>query len=471
MNDSFLHLHRIDELQFSISGLIAPASIRDQIVRGKMFVDRARARGFISESRPLLVMGAGAGGMTATIAALRLGIRVTLIDRNLRAFGRQRKCLTRWIDPTQYDWPSVQWDRGEYPWRDAIHPLRDVPLPWKANWANKLAAQWLIEFQKAQERYGELLELNFGTIVHGLPYYRPPDKMLAVRYGAKGSTTGKTVAFGAVLYARGAGQERVTSGPKHAPYRGFRFWETDPFELLQLGLGEVEEPRRVLICGSGDGALQDFLRIATGLKSAKEILQAVLPDFDRGLLHRLYSEEDQGLRAKVWNGLRWDHNVQMRLDAVHLRIAAELLPRKGGNTEIEERIAGLLRHSDGVELRLVHPCQHFTAIYPLNRFVVYLLYRYATVAGLSERIDIRPGRSLATVECVDHEPQKSPRDCHGLEHKVTLRKEPDCRPSPTPLLVEVERPFHSVVVRFGPEPGPGPHLKVNRHTLPYHSAL
>jgi hypothetical protein len=321
------------------------------------------------------------------------------------------------------------------------------------------------------EDHSNLFKLHLGTVIRGAPMYRASDKTVHVRYAKRGSDNETRSSFGAILYARGAGKERVTIGPEQARYRGYRFWETDPFEERNLGLSVNGEPRRVLICGSGDGALQDFLRIATGMKSAKEIMQAILPSFDARLLHQLYSEEDQGARAKVSNGLRWDHHVQLRLDRVHRHIAAQLLPADRSNVSLEKQIETLLGHSRTTELRLIHLCKHFTAMYPLNRFLVHLLHRYAKVADLTERIDILSNRGLAVVVCRNHKPTKNHNTCHGLEHLVILSKQPDCQPSAASHLIQVERPFHAIIIRFGPEPSPGPHLLINRHTLPYHSAL
>src|SRR4051794_8982966 len=103
--DPFLLSHECGPHQIMIAGPLAPISIRDQMLRAKLAVERSRERGLISANHPLIVVGAGAGGASAAIRAVQLGIPATLLDAGGRAFGRQRLCTTRWVDPTQYDWP------------------------------------------------------------------------------------------------------------------------------------------------------------------------------------------------------------------------------------------------------------------------------------------------------------------------------------------------------------------------------
>jgi hypothetical protein len=98
--------------------------------------------------------------------------------------------------------------------------------------------------------------------------------------------------FRFILWATGFGKEMCeipTGAP--TPYRGHPFWDTDKFEAPNCGLSPSP---RVLITGSGDGALQDFLRVATKLKSAEEIYKkaGIPPD----VATRLTEYEDRARR-------------------------------------------------------------------------------------------------------------------------------------------------------------------------------
>src|SRR5438093_1204947 len=104
MSDPFLDAHRLGEFIYTISGP-SPISIRDQMLRSVTIVHRLIEAGEIGRSRPLVVVGAGAGGATAAIEAATQGVSTVLVESASQAFLRQAHAATRVIDPTQFDWP------------------------------------------------------------------------------------------------------------------------------------------------------------------------------------------------------------------------------------------------------------------------------------------------------------------------------------------------------------------------------
>lgn len=135
MTDPFLAQHQIDAYLFNLGGKLFPIAIRDQMVRGQLLVDRAFEAGLIdNEARPLLVIGAGAAGATVAMRAAKKRVRTVLVEKHTGLVRRQRNCRTRWIDPSQYDYPVDHWRDDRYP---VNH--RACPLPWRADWAHKLA--------------------------------------------------------------------------------------------------------------------------------------------------------------------------------------------------------------------------------------------------------------------------------------------------------------------------------------------
>ena len=58
-----------------------------------------------------------------------------------------------------------------------------------------------------------------------------------------------------------------------ADFRGVAIWDNDPLESPHLGLEPLTEPK-ILIYGAADRALEDFLRITTGLPSPAHLLTA-----------------------------------------------------------------------------------------------------------------------------------------------------------------------------------------------------
>ena len=95
MPDPLLLAHEVAPFFFELGGRLSPVSIRDQMVRAQLLVDRAVIAKLISPSRPLLVIGAGAAGVTATIQAVEVHkVPTILIDRGRIPFAVQLGCQT-----------------------------------------------------------------------------------------------------------------------------------------------------------------------------------------------------------------------------------------------------------------------------------------------------------------------------------------------------------------------------------------
>jgi hypothetical protein len=80
VSDPFLAAHRVLPSFYLIGFPVSPISIRDQIVRGCLVIQRAFEQSLIAPDDPILVVGAGAGGASAAIRAAELGAHVTLVD-------------------------------------------------------------------------------------------------------------------------------------------------------------------------------------------------------------------------------------------------------------------------------------------------------------------------------------------------------------------------------------------------------
>jgi NAD(P)-binding Rossmann-like domain len=306
MADPFLLSHSCAPFQFTFAGPLTPVSIRDQMIRGRMFTDRAIEQAIISPSRRLLVTGAGAAGVTAAMRAAQLGVPVTLVEASHQAFGRQKSCTTRWVDPTQYDWPVDHWQQGIYPWTPPA-----MPLPWGAQRSSAIAAVWERELRRSLSRYGHLqllLQSTLAAITHSAA-----TKDLSVSLNTpSGPVSG---VYGAALHCIGFGVERASVGK----FSSFQFWDADPLEAPQLGLAPPPTPLRVLIGGGGDGALQDFLRITTGLRSAGALLNALPAHAQAKVTSAIQSAEDQSQRAGIWCERMHEHAVFARLHQIHLQ--------------------------------------------------------------------------------------------------------------------------------------------------------
>ena len=458
MADPFLLNHLVSPLFFDLGGRLAPISIRDQMVRARMAVDRAIEEGLIGPQRPLLAIGAGAAGATAAIHSAACGVPAVLIEAATAPFLRQAGCRTRWIDPVQYDWPLDHWLRGQYPWTGPTMPLR-----WASGPANQIALGWALALQQSGRRYRHL-QAWFSTRVLGRPLL--VRNMLRVILGGRGKIA--VGAYGMILSCVGAGTEQST----HGNYTGFDFWSTDPFQQLSPG-------DRVLISGGGDGALQDYLRVATQLRAAREIYSSLQSSIPRGMEHQLQSAEDQAGRAYVWGtGAPHDHGALELLHNLHAAIVNRLLPGPGVNQPVPG-LPGILATMTAKmpdEITLMYPCSHFSRCYGLNRFLVLLLAAYLWRYRRKETL--MAGSSLHDVVGVSHQCAKSAKACHRQDHEIVLALAPDCRSTPPRqkvLTATLPGRYNVVIVRHGINVSPplfagNRQIAQPRQMLPYYVA-
>lgn len=119
MSDPYLDAHRyLPKLNlFALSGeRLSPVGIRDQLLRGKFIVNALLKDHVVGLKKPLLIVGAGAAGVSAALWAVENGALVTLVDRESFPFSRQRHCTTKSINLVQYDWPIDHWQEKSFPW-------------------------------------------------------------------------------------------------------------------------------------------------------------------------------------------------------------------------------------------------------------------------------------------------------------------------------------------------------------------
>lgn len=451
-SDPFLYAHHRGRRIFSLSGKISPVSIRDQMIRGRILVDRAFEQQMISKTLPLLVVGAGAAGVSAALRAVQCGVPTYLIERTRQAFSAQAACDTRWIDPTQYDWPLDHWDVGEYP-----HPMRAprVPLSWRAGRARDLAAGWYGELHNAValarlvHHAPPMLRFWRGCQLRSSPVFDSSRQLLqaTLQRTRTGKPYSRTIDVGVVIWATGFGREQhylmAGSPPQPHPTWGYGFWQSDP--LGEPDLGVKNGPASVLISGSGDGALQDFLRITTTCKSAGEIYSKCrIPD---ELERRLQTAQEWAQRTHSWGRhAGHDHAVLNRLHAEYEQVVGMALAQAG----IQKELPKLLRpHMPTV--RLVYECEHFSACYGLNRFLALLVGRYLEGRSVEGRGSIlmakRRLKDLRSIE-KSHHCGADPVECHGKRHRATLVEFPDCG-GVAGNEVRLQQPVNVLVIRHG----------------------
>lgn len=187
---------------------------------------------------PLLIVGGGAAGITAALTALSLGIEGIAISNGPVFFESQRNCTHRYLHPSIYRWPRSNCTNESY-------TPPGVGLVWKADIAENVVAEWDEQTHVLTEdgRYKRVNPIPNKSTVNST---EDVTKVILTEH--------KEQEWGMVLFCI-APKEKTTIGH----FTGNHFWEAD--NLDDYNCGCKSERHSLLICGSGDGALQDFLRV------------------------------------------------------------------------------------------------------------------------------------------------------------------------------------------------------------------
>jgi len=297
--------------------------------------------------------------------------------------------------------------------------------------------------------------------------------------------------FAMVLWTVGFAPELCTCGA----YRGFAFWETDPLASPNCGL-PAATTADVVLSGSGDGALQDFLRITTGRLTARDVFDTFFrlagpTSISREQVEReLHCAEDLAQRASAWGpGQRGgateknDHATLQRLHDAHDHLAQALLflPGLPGappalHPGAAAALAALVATATA-KVRLIHSCTHFSNVYGLNRFLVLLIGRYLEAGGGQGSVFIGQRRIACEqqnppgVVCM-HPPPINPTACLGQPHELNLVQALDCRKLVNPPVAGGVLIANVVIIRHGLAsralPVWPPRIPLSRQMTPYH---
>ena len=422
--DPFLStLQRADRGVFDLCTGLSTIAIRDQMVRAIMLADRLPAwleqeHGGDHKQWPVLMIGGGACGMTAAVALARQGFRVLVIDRNRVPFTVQRNCTTRWLDPTQYDWPLDHWRRQRFRW-STNH--RQPPFPWQAARASGIVRnQWVPRLRTHRNAVG--LNLRFlGETDADLDTIQirvsQPNLLSLDLVNLQTSIRQTLGPFGAIVLAAGFGAERCTL-PGSPQFVGFPFWRTDTFETPACGLAlENAQQGTVLISGTGDGALQDFLRVITRRKSVR----AIFDDLGLGAIpfavEAIYSAEQLAEKALNWCRISRDAFASPYLEEVH-ETHDRVVNALAGNAAVQAAIQAVAANRP-TRTVLVNTEQIFACTYALNRFLALLLI--AGINGTSVQLYSR--HRVQQIQSTPPSPppaNPSAQNCLGHPWRVTM---------------------------------------------------
>lgn len=400
MPDPFLDAHRLAPGLFICGYPLTPISIRDQIVRGTRLGHLVH----VPAQAKVLVVGAGVAGICAAVILAQRGCDVLVAESAATPFSVQASADTRFLDPWQYDWPIST---------AALAPAVLGPLTYLADHGRNLHLRWTAELARWQALLGSRLTVSYGTAVTALgPATGHPRPQIPATL----SSSARLRKFDLVILAVGSGTEKSSlqltpppgSSPASSP--GFlttpKFWDHDTVEDADLGLPSHGS---VVVIGSGDGALQDFLRAATlppatpGTRAtAQHLFDSAFPP-SSGIrlktLDQVAAVDAQFQRAWTWSVPKSPQEVRAFVER-HNALQT-IATQAYGDSHVEARVDASWR-TDFTDISLLFLQDYFTAFYTLNCFLVLLLAESAKSGAA--RAYFWSHTSVTSVACVGTNP-------------------------------------------------------------------
>lgn len=409
--DPFLWAHELRGGHvYDIATGLKPSSVRDQVTRARLIIRRALEFGIIrSDGPPVVISGAGIAGVVAALEAVQNSVPVILVEKEKVPFRLQRRCITRKIDPNLYNWPSHRWDAATYP----SHPDDRVPLWFTAQERpHDVALRWTRVLHDVADTWPRYLQVHYKTSVDDVsPDLDPATKTHTVTFSNRKADEKASM----VVFAQGPGVERDTLDPDHDTFRGFRFWDTDP-----LGK-ENFNAKDLLIAGSGDGALQDLLRLVVRPRSdlRRLVRDLRLPE---PVCAEIQALRDHNTATFLWCAdFHHEHESETFVHERHLALIDDLFKGAYRRTILNAIKPFVQPALTQRRIVMAHACGHFTHGYPLNRFLVLLIERALRELDI-RTVQLRPHTFVTGITC-DHAFGRSPhrrRYCFGQRHRVTF---------------------------------------------------
>lgn len=409
-------------------GQYTPVSLRDQVVRANYLIDLLFDEGEIGSDRRLVVLGAGLAGVAAALAAVRRGVQdVVLIEKADVPLSLQARCGSRWVDPTQYDWPAAHWREASWPVSEGGHrAFTGISSPFDPMIA-ALAVDWSTDFVTRIQAANDRVTFRTGTTSR--PWSRTPGGRIHVPTHDESGNSLPSEEADLLIVALGFGSERsdVADGAhSKSRFSSLDFWSNDLFEESDSGVPELQPKHYLIVSGAGDGALQDFVRLATGVRSAAEILDAAWKTTDdltewKTRLSNAWHWEEQAIRA-----LEFAPSPITRceiLNRLHGRYmeAVRLFAGSPEWSRFKQWLDTRTRPRHRKALKLLVKCTHFGPCYGLNHIAALLVLKYLDNAGSPALED-----QTAMISTMGRHADSCRQGCWGRSHDVVLARGTSC---------------------------------------------
>ena len=344
------------------------------------------------KGKRVVVVGAGAAGLTAAAGAALAGAHVWILEKAERPMSLQIGCDHRFLHPRFHYWPEERSQSAA-----AALPL----LTWSVGTAGQVADTIVDQFHqinnwlalpKAAKKGFHQIELVYNVRDIACEP-KNAGAQCSVGYKVENMKAGgvgakEQIPCHVLIFAVGFGVERTVGGLAPRSY-----WRTDP--LTQPSIGHSGKKLRVLVAGDGDGGSIDVLRAALkGFDHGPFIDRIIEMTMDDVALYQGIGEAEKAVETHV-NKMKRTRRDEVKAEASRVfdKKYRELLDDQGPTSlkELQKYLKPLARSDVEVTWIGQLPSPASWETYTLNRLLVWLVCKLRLV-------EYRPHRSLRRVD-------------------------------------------------------------------------
>lgn len=239
-------------------------TLYSQQVRALNLIYALVTSGRVKQDAHFAIVGAGAAGVTAAVAAAKAGFTVDLLDQFTKPLAFIGEPYQRWLHPHIYEWP---FRHPSLP--DPLDPEACLPI---LNWTGGRGDEVMRRLREDFDGLAHKLSISFQPLVRDVRFRPGADRRYLVCWKAANETYAREADI--VILAVGFGTERPWGQVQPISY-----WRPDQLDTEDPKIG----PKRYLVSGNGDGGLIDLLRIKLQYFRHHEIMTKIQRNWGKAL--------------------------------------------------------------------------------------------------------------------------------------------------------------------------------------------